>query len=226
MSSAQTRPTDVSAPFVLRLAEIKRLLWQGPARILVSILLVLIASALYGVFPIFRTNSILYICVLLALFVCSVSGFEIAIGRAAKLVSLTDDGNEGECNIELSNAPSYSREELKTLVTSLQNHLAAVNEQYPSLFEKFHAAAQQRVILFIVQNPDSKVVLEAELLKKAFHDFGFKVMIKSHETSSRLTDLAAHADLVLYDSRVANYSADDLDEHRIGRAPLCMMSVI
>lgn len=72
----QSLAADSEVATTLTDAKIKRLLWQGPARVIFSIFLVFFAAGLYTVFPILRAHDVFYICLLLGLFFAAVWGFE------------------------------------------------------------------------------------------------------------------------------------------------------
>ena len=73
-------PTYTDAVFV-RATTIKRLLWQGPARLVLSVCLIFTAGALYTIFPILRSHDILTICLFLCLFAASIWAFEDLLTR-------------------------------------------------------------------------------------------------------------------------------------------------
>ena len=201
MSVVDAKSIPLSASMVPRIAGIKRLLWQGPARVLLSIVLVLIAAALYSLLPTFRSNNILYICVLLGLFGGSIWGFEALLERIAGFRSKESDETRSDRYLNSSHVP-YNRDELIALLNSLKEHRRAVNQEYPDLFEQFRAEARQKEIL-IVQDVEPDVELAAELLRTAFHDFGFKVVITSPEADQRFLNIAREADLVVWDAKVS-----------------------
>jgi CheY-like chemotaxis protein len=219
MSAIRSNSLSRPSPIVLRLAGIKRLLWQGPARILFSIVLVFIAAGLYSISPLLRANNVLYISVLIAFFVGSVCGFETALERLAKVLYTKED-RAANLHISAPDAP-YTFKERGALLNELDAHLLAVSREYPDLFEQFRAAAQQKEIL-VVQDSSAG----AELLVSAFHDFGFKVVaMTSPEASRRLLNFAQQPDLIIWNAKSRQIAQVSV-KGQFGQAPVLMLSAI
>jgi hypothetical protein len=201
MRSLEAKSALYTVGTLPKTATIKRLLWQAPARLVFSILLVLIAAALYTIFPVLHSHDILYICLLLGLFVASVWGFEDLLTR----ISAGQREESRATSIprqELYPKPiyvPYASKDWGNLLNTLSVHRRAIYQENPALFEKFRAEAQQRAIL-IVQDVQPPV----DLLKKAFDDFGFRVfvcVITSPDANHNLRDYAKRVDLVVWHGR-------------------------
>jgi hypothetical protein len=140
--------------------------------------------------------------VLLGLFSASVWGFEDLLTKVSREHHREEEDVTLTPNQELYVKPSqipYTREEWDDLLNELSRHRGAIYQEYPIFFERFREEARNRAVL-IVQD----VQPAAELMKKAFGDFGFSVMVyvvPSLDLNHTLIDCAKRADLVVWDAK-------------------------
>jgi CheY-like chemotaxis protein len=182
------------------LSVLKRLFLLAPFRIVFSIALVFVAVVLYHVFAVFQTNIPFYIAVLLLLFTTLVWGFEYYLGDIDQ--SDTRKGKSlqyQEFCIKPSHTP-YTHEEISDLLKTLSAHQNAVFRENPVVFEKFKTESEHRLILMVYD-----VEPAGELLKTAFHHFGFSVVLLTSPEADHDFVYQSRADLVVWDADLKRY---------------------